>query len=322
MPIRSLRRTAGSHAAALVLGAAASWAAAAPVAAAHGGSRWQVLTRAAVSPGVRSDGLRYAVFAVGGGSVAILDSLTGKRLRQRTPAGCTAGQLPIVGAGLLVWTCQPDGVRDAPVVFSIEKRRFVRVRGLRALWADMDRTGAEAAIFRGVGRRRIEVEEVGNHLAVVRYLDWRRGALLAEPGSPRRTVGLSSPHAVRRMCAPLVRDRVGGYAISGEPPFFPFVYEPPYAYSLGRPSVLQRCGDGRRARLSGCAGRCELVQLAGGRISWLGRDRVYLSRAGDAFARRKPSSLALPSGAPVDSVAHAARFVFVGSDGVVYRARL
>jgi hypothetical protein len=219
-----------------------------------------------------TDGQRFVVADVGGGTTMVIDTLRHRKYSLRAPPRCQRplGSLDAAGSGEAMWSCISQGIRGHfPVLLNLATRAVRVPAGVQGLSADEINTVmvGDAASFIAVGRRWIEMFYEGNDVSAIKYLNWRTGSI--EPDSAR-------------FCYPLSRTPVPDPQQLGiaSRPAYPTHWRYGVTADAAGALTLRQCGHRRSVRLSLCrtpralpfASGCGDAQLASGVVTWIDFD--------------------------------------------------
>lgn len=244
-----------------------------------------------------ADGERHVAFETPAGTTRVLDTSTGGAREVQTPVGCApvleSRGVIAVGGDQLLWQCRDERVRMLDLATGAIHEPPGRGVGSE------DATDRE---WNAIGRSWIAGREWGYHWTHAAYWNWRTGAVVAGPGSPRQVADLDLAQLSRRLCASLRRDpnpeRSG---VDVLPRFAGYQYDRPYGLSaVGPPGMtpgyaarveVDRCGRARPQIVSRCPLDCWQLRLSAGVLTWVrtgapGRAVVTARRMASGRERR------------------------------------
>jgi hypothetical protein len=251
-----------------------------------------------------SDGRRWMATPNADGTENVLDAFTGRVQRLAPPLACGpyVSPVPVLGTGLLAWSCGSDvftgQLSDAqtPIV-GLATGTVTHPVGLGAI---QPFSTTPAMSVTAIGRYGMTVHKYGYHQGEDVYLDWRTGRQLGEPDA-RHVVDLDQPSLERRLCAPMVRTPnvdQAGVDFGGEGQYTQFTFDSPWGLTeigsnfrsgdyLTISTLLERCGHANRrlARRSGSSVGVRFgYVLTSGLLAWFDATRLHVRRLSDGRA--------------------------------------
>src|SRR5436309_1184233 len=153
-----------------------------------------------------TDGSRYAVIRDGTG-LRLRDDRQARSFHVERPAEC---QFADVGAGEVLWACEPKDSYPAPeqypMVYDIASGVTQRAAGAEKVTERARASGADSVRFDEVGRHWIFGSIDGYRYYLPFWLNWRTGEYReGDQGDAQSLPDLDQPELVRRMCPPLMR---------------------------------------------------------------------------------------------------------------------
>lgn len=235
--------------------------------------------------GVLTDGRATVAVRTAAGDLRLSNVRTRRRSTLDVPEGCEAQALSF---GHLLVDCR-TGATPAPRIVDLRMGAQSPIAGLdrenAALGATPSGSLPPTYSVTGFGRHWVELTASGNHVAKLRYLNWRSGEGIDEPAGTGVVPDLDRPGLRRVLCAPLRRASYGSASEVTGSAYGPLKFRPPTGAlvlgPLGGPAFLG-CGRPGPVRLR-CGLGCGSVDISGAAIGFtLGGDAFVE----DAFERR------------------------------------